>query len=228
MFSVTRRILTSTTGKTASGILRANLATSTRQSARFGASSAFLAVTALGVSAALYNHHQSQRLTIQAAEIPHYGVPGTTQERTFIAIKPDGVQRGLVGEVISRFERRGYKLVALKVVVPTEAHAREHYDDLKNKPFFPGLVKYFSSGPVIAMVWEGRDAIVNGRKLVGATNPALSEPGSIRGDLAIELGRNIIHGSDSPAAAKDEITLWFKPDEVASYNLENYKWIYEK
>jgi nucleoside-diphosphate kinase len=102
-------------------------------------------------------------------------------------VKPDGVQRGLVGEVISRFERKGYKLVALKLVHPTAAFAEEHYKDLSKKPFFPGLVKYFSSGPVAAMVWEGRGVIKGGRVLVGATNPAESAPGSIRGDFCIEV-----------------------------------------
>ncbi|KAL3499220.1 hypothetical protein ACH5RR_038313 [Cinchona calisaya] len=139
-------------------------------------------------------------------------------ERTFIAIKPDGVQRGLIAEIISRFERKGFKLVAIKVVVPSKEFAQKHYHDLKERPFFNGLCDFLSSGPVIAMVWEGEGVIKYGRKLIGATDPQKSEPGTIRGDLAVEVGRNIIHGSDGPETAKDEINLWFKPDELGSFN----------
>jgi len=171
--------------------------------------------------------YQRSSHLLKAAETPIFGLPGTNQERTFIAVKPDGVHRGLIGDIISRFEQRGYKLVGLKVVVPSLEFAAKHYDDLKSKPFFPSLIKYFSSGPVVAMVWEGRDVIVGGRTLVGATNPAQAEPGSIRGDFAIQIGRNIVHGSDSPASAQAEISLWFQENEVASYQLSNYKWIYE-
>ncbi|KAB2620688.1 nucleoside diphosphate kinase 3-like [Pyrus ussuriensis x Pyrus communis] len=135
-------------------------------------------------------------------------------ERTFIAIKPDGVQRGLIAEIISRFERKGFKLVGIKVVVPTKDFAQEHYHDLKERPFFSGLCDFLSSGPVIAMVWEGEGVIKYGRKLIGATDPQKSEPGTIRGDLAVVVGRNIIHGSDGPETAKDEINLWFKPNEL--------------
>jgi len=165
---------------------------------------------------------------ICGAEIPHVGIPGTRHERTFIAIKPDGVERNLIGEIISRFEKRGYKLVAIKMITPTQQFAEKHYDDLKGRPFFPGLVKYFSSGPVVAMVWEGSDVITQGRKLIGATNPLQAEPGSLRGDLCISVGRNIIHGSDSPGAANHEISLWFSPSEVSNYDTSNAKWIYEK
>ncbi|KAM1025197.1 hypothetical protein ACFX15_037729 [Malus domestica] len=135
-------------------------------------------------------------------------------ERTFIAIKPDGVQRGLIAEIISRFERKGFKLVGIKVVVPTKDFAQKHYHDLKERPFFSGLCDFLSSGPVIAMVWEGEGVIKYGRKLIGATDPQKSEPGTIRGDLAVVVGRNIIHGSDGPETAKDEINLWFKPNEL--------------
>ena len=138
---------------------------------------------------------------------PLEGKAGTNTERTFIAIKPDGVQRGIVGEIISRFEKKGFKLVAMKLIHPSKAMAEEHYADLKNKPFFPGLTTYFSSGPVIAMVWEGKGAIKTGRVMLGATNPADSAPGSIRGDLCIDVGRNICHGSDSPDSAQHEVTL---------------------
>jgi len=174
-----------------------------------------------------YEIYQNMK-TAEAAEVPLTGIPGTRFERTFIAIKPDGVQRGLISEIISRFERKGYKLVAIKVIVPTEAFAAQHYDDLKARPFFPGLVKYFSSGPIVAMVWEGKNVITEGRKVIGATNPAQSESGSIRGDLCIEVGRNIIHGSDSADSANHEIALWFKPNEIASYEFSHAQWVYEK
>jgi len=168
------------------------------------------------------------RKALAAETVPLAGKPGTRFERTFIAIKPDGIERNLIAEIISRFEKRGYKLVAIKLVQPTENFAKEHYDDLKAKPFFPGLVKYFSSGPVLAMIWEGQDVILQGRKLIGATNPAQAEPGSIRGDLCIQTGRNIIHGSDSPEAASHEINLWFKANDALSYDPSTTKWIYEK
>ncbi|KAI4364962.1 hypothetical protein MLD38_020994 [Melastoma candidum] len=147
-------------------------------------------------------------------------------ERTFIAIKPDGIQRGLIAEIISRFERKGFKLVGIKVVVPTKNFAQKHYHDLKERPFFNGLCDFLSSGPVIAMVWEGEGVIKYGRKLIGATDPQKSEPGTIRGDLAVVVGRNIIHGSDGPETAKDEISLWFKPEELVSYTANAEKWIY--
>ncbi|KAF3776938.1 Nucleoside diphosphate kinase IV [Nymphaea thermarum] len=147
-------------------------------------------------------------------------------ERTFIAIKPDGVQRGLVAEIIDRFERKGYKLVAIKLVIPTKDFAEKHYHDLKERPFFNGLCNFLSSGPVLAMVWEGEGVIKYGRKLIGATDPQKSEPGTIRGDLAVMVGRNIIHGSDGPETAKDEISLWFKPEELVSYTSNAEKWVY--
>ncbi|KAH6652132.1 nucleoside diphosphate kinase [Truncatella angustata] len=149
-------------------------------------------------------------------------------EQTFIAIKPDGVQRGLVGPIISRFENRGYKLVALKLVSPSKDHLETHYADLKEKPFFPGLVQYMLSGPICAMVWEGRDAVKTGRTLLGATNPLASAPGTIRGDFAIDVGRNVCHGSDSVENAKKEIALWFKEGEVINYQSHSASWIYEK
>jgi len=133
--------------------------------------------------------------------LPVYGKPGTNQERTFLAVKPDGVQRGLVGDIIARFEKRGYKLVGLKMVWPTREMAEEHYADLSKKPFFPGLAKFFSSGPIVCMCWEGKDVIKQGRQMLGETQPLASKPGSIRGDYSIDLGRNICHGSDSPDSA---------------------------
>ncbi|KAK2814167.1 nucleoside diphosphate kinase [Emmonsiellopsis sp. PD_5] len=148
-------------------------------------------------------------------------------EQTFIAIKPDGVQRGLVGPIITRFEQRGYKLAAIKLVTPSKEHLEKHYEDLSSKPFFKGLVSYMLSGPICAMVWEGKDAVKTGRTLLGATNPLASAPGTIRGDYAIDVGRNVCHGSDSVENAKKEIALWFKEGEVVSYQQSQAGWIYE-
>jgi nucleoside-diphosphate kinase len=120
---------------------------------------------------------------------PLGGLPGTEKERTFIAIKPDGVHRALVGELIQRFERKGYTLVGLKLLQPTEEMAQKHYSDLSSKPFFPSLTKYFSSGPIVAMVWQGKDVVKQGRVILGATNPRASSPGTVRGDYCIDLGR---------------------------------------
>jgi len=141
-------------------------------------------------------------------------------------IKPDGVNRGLVGEIISRFEKRGYKLVALKLVHATEEHLKKHYADLSSKPFFPGLVKYMASGPVVAMVWQGKDVVKTGRVMLGATNPLASTPGTIRGDYAIDVGRNVCHGSDAVESAQKEIALWF-PEGVIQYTLANASQVYE-
>ncbi|KAL4886277.1 nucleoside diphosphate kinase [Aspergillus karnatakaensis] len=151
-----------------------------------------------------------------------------SNEQTFIAIKPDGVQRGLVGPIISRFENRGFKLAAMKLTSPPRSQLEQHYADLKEKPFFPGLVSYMLSGPIVAMVWEGRDAVKTGRTILGATNPLASAPGTIRGDFAIDVGRNVCHGSDSVENAKKEIALWFTPEEVQNYKLNAFGWIYEK
>lgn len=131
-----------------------------------------------------------------------------------------------IAEIISRFERKGYKLAAIKIVVPSKEFAQKHYHDLKDRPFFNGLCEFLSSGPVIAMVWEGEGVIKYGRKLIGATDPQKSEPGTIRGDLAVVVGRNIIHGSDGPETAKDEINLWFNPDELVNYTSNAERWIY--
>ncbi|ESO93907.1 hypothetical protein LOTGIDRAFT_205662 [Lottia gigantea] len=148
-------------------------------------------------------------------------------ERTFLAVKPDGVQRGLVGDIISRFEKRGYKLVALKLQQVSEDHLRKHYADLKGKPFFEGLVKFMASGPLVAMVWEGLDVVKQGRAMLGETNPLASKPGSIRGDYSIDMGRNICHGSDSVESAKKEIELWFDAKDLCDYKKANDVWVYE-
>ena len=147
-------------------------------------------------------------------------------ERTYIMIKPDGVQRGLVGTIISRFEQRGFKLCGLKMMMVEKAHAEAHYSDLSSKPFFGGLVEYICSAPVCAMCWEGKDVVKTGRKIIGATNPLASEPGTIRGDYCIDVGRNIIHGSDAVDSAQKELALWF-PDGVCEYESAMKAWIYE-
>merc|ERR1712205_77716 len=148
-------------------------------------------------------------------------------ERTYIMIKPDGVQRGLVGTIIARFEAKGYKLSALKMAMPGKAHMEKHYEDLKTKKFFPSLVEYMVSGPVVCMVWEGMDAVLTGRKMLGATKPADSLPGTIRGDLCIDVGRNICHGSDSVESANKEIALWFNDDELNNYKHHSEAFVYE-
>ncbi|THH01409.1 hypothetical protein EW026_g1289 [Hermanssonia centrifuga] len=150
----------------------------------------------------------------------------SVSERTYIMVKPDGVQRGLVGNILGRFEQRGFKLIALKLVHATPEHLEQHYIDLKGKSFFPGLIKYMASGPVVAMVWEGLDAVKTGRSMLGATNPLASAPGTIRGDFALAVGRNICHGSDSVDNAEKEIKLWF-PEGVVQYTNDNSKWIFE-
>eukprot|EP01114_Cavostelium_apophysatum_P020025 TRINITY_DN6600_c0_g2_i1.p1 TRINITY_DN6600_c0_g2~~TRINITY_DN6600_c0_g2_i1.p1 ORF type:complete len:156 (-),score=39.23 TRINITY_DN6600_c0_g2_i1:82-549(-) len=149
-------------------------------------------------------------------------------ERTFIAIKPDGVQRGLVGEVIKRFEQKGYQLVALKFIQVSMEHAQKHYADLSSKPFYNGLCEYISSGPVVAMVWQGRNAVKGGRTLVGATNPADSAPGTIRGDFCLDVGRNVIHGSDTVENAEKEIAHWFDSKELISWTPVEKVYVYEK
>jgi len=163
-----------------------------------------------------------------AEKLPIYGIPGGNKERSFIAVKPDGVHRGYVGEIISRFEEKGYKLVAIKVTVPSKEFAEKHYSDLAKKPFFGSLCAYFSSGPVVAMVWEGKDVISGGRSLIGATNPQQATPGTIRGDYAITIGRNMVHGSDSAESAKNEISLWFTEKDIADFDHALDKWVHEK
>uniref|UniRef100_A0A673ZQ84 Nucleoside diphosphate kinase n=1 Tax=Salmo trutta TaxID=8032 RepID=A0A673ZQ84_SALTR len=152
-------------------------------------------------------------------------------ERTFIAIKPDGVQRGLVGEIIKRFEQRGFRLVAMKMVQASEDLVKQHYIDLKDMPFYGGLCSFIGSllMPLntILQIWEGLNIVKNGRLMLGETNPADSKPGSIRGDLCITLGRNIIHGSDSLDSAKKEIGLWFKPEEMVEYKSCQHGFLYE-
>ncbi len=148
-------------------------------------------------------------------------------ERTFLAVKPDGVQRGLVGQVVHRFESRGFTLVGLKLIKVSRELAEQHYGEHKEKPFFSGLVDFITSGPVVAMVWEGKGVVAAARKTIGATNPLNAEPGTIRGSYGIDIGRNIIHGSDAIETAQREIDLWFKSEELVSWQPSLGSWIYE-
>jgi nucleoside-diphosphate kinase len=218
------------------------------------ASGVFFAAAAIAIA------NNQQDTTVSCTKLPVYGVPGTNQERTFLAVKPDGVQRALVGDIIARFEKRGYKLVGLKMVWPTLEMAQNHYKDLAKKPFYPGmysrnsmlcwmsfisslryshqifhvhllctqkgLCKFFSSGPIICMCWEGKDVIAQGRQMLGETQPLASKPGSIRGDYSIDLGRNICHGSDSPDSAAHELKMWF-PEGVNDWKKTVDSWVYE-
>ncbi|XP_048230373.1 nucleoside diphosphate kinase B, partial [Ricinus communis] len=131
-----------------------------------------------------------------------------------------------VGEIISRFEKKGFSLKGLKLITVDRSFAEQHYADLSAKPFFSGLVDYIISGPVVAMVWEGKNVVTTGRTIIGATNPAQSAPGTIRGDFAIDIGRNVIHGSDSIESARKEIALWF-PEGPVSWESSLKHWIYE-
>ena len=148
-------------------------------------------------------------------------------ERTFLAVKPDGVQRQLVGEIIRRYESKGFKLVGLKLLQPTRELAEKHYAVHKERPFFSGLVDFITSGPVVAMVWEGDGVVASARKIIGATNPLTAELGTIRGDYGANIGRNIIHGSDAIETAQTEITLWFNPEELVDWQSSLTSWIYE-
>lgn len=149
-------------------------------------------------------------------------------ERTFLAIKPDAIQRGLIAEIIGRIEKKGFKLVGLKIMQVTPDLAKKHYAEHEGKPFFEGLINYITSAPIVAMVWEGKNIVLTMRKVMGATNPANAEVGTIRGDLGIDMGRNVIHGSDSPESAKREISLFFDDNELlSSWNRDLDNWIYE-
>lgn len=147
-------------------------------------------------------------------------------ERTFIMVKPDGVQRGLVGEIVNRFEQKGFKLVGAKLMQISNSLAEKHYEEHKERPFFGELVEFITSGPVFAMVWEGEDVIKTARNMIGATNPQEATPGSIRGDFAVTVGKNIIHGSDSPESATREINLFFEEEELLDYKKQDNDWIY--
>ncbi len=147
-------------------------------------------------------------------------------ERTFVIIKPDAVQRGLIGEIVARLERRGLKIVGMKFLQVSEELARQHYAVHEGKPFFEGLIQYITSAPVVAMVLEGTDAIAAVRNSMGATRPAEAAPGTIRGDFGLEIGRNLVHGSDGPETAATEIALWFG-DDLVSWQRSTDPWIFE-
>ena len=148
-------------------------------------------------------------------------------ERTLVILKPDAVQRGLVGEIIARFERRGLKIVGLKLIQIDEPLARRHYAVHEGKPFFAGLIRYITSAPVVVMVLEGTRAIEAVRQTMGSTKPVEATPGTIRADLGLEIGRNLVHGSDGPETAAQEIALYFRPEELVSWGRDTDRWIYE-
>jgi nucleoside-diphosphate kinase len=147
-------------------------------------------------------------------------------EKTFLMVKPDGVQRNLVGEIVNRFERKGFKLVGAKLMQISEELASEHYGEHKERPFFGELVDFITSGPVFAMVWEGENVIKIAREMMGKTNPLEAAPGTIRGDFGVTVGKNVIHGSDSPASAEREINLFFDQKELVAYSKQDSNWIY--
>ncbi|XP_075993114.1 nucleoside diphosphate kinase, mitochondrial [Genypterus blacodes] len=154
-------------------------------------------------------------------------VPGIA-ERTLIAVKPDGVQRRLVGKVIQRFEQKGFKLVGLKMLQVSEDLLSQHYRELRTKPFYPSLVHYMTSGPVVVMVWEGHNVVQTSRAMVGQTNPAEARPGTVRGDFSIHVSRNVVHASDSLEGAQREIQLWFQGQELLTWTCCNHTNTYEE
>lgn len=149
-------------------------------------------------------------------------------ERSLVIIKPDGVQRGLMGEIIGRLERRGLRLAAMKLMAVSPELAAQHYAVHKGKPFYEPLLNYIVSGPVVVMAWEGSKAIEAVRQTVGATNPTNAAPGTVRADLAIDIGRNLIHASDGPETAAFELGLWFKPGELVTWQRDDERWVFEK
>ena len=148
-------------------------------------------------------------------------------ERTFAMIKPDAVQRGLTGTILARYEAKGLKIAGMKLMNVTEELARQHYAEHVEKPFFPGLLNFITSGPVVALVLEGKNAVAEVRKMNGATNPLEAACGTIRGDFAQVTGRNVVHGSDSVESAAREIAIYFSEDEVLGHEYLPEKWLYE-
>lgn len=148
-------------------------------------------------------------------------------EKTLILVKPDGVQRGLIGIIISRLEARGLRITAMKMLQVSREMALKHYGVHEGKPFFDGLVSFITSGPVVAMALEGRSAVEMTRNTMGVTDPLRAQPGTIRGDLGVDIGRNLVHGSDSPETAAQEIALFFSEDEILSYSRDVDRWITE-
>lgn len=147
-------------------------------------------------------------------------------EKTFLMVKPDGVQRNLIGEVVNRFEKKGFKLVGAKFMIISDELAKKHYAEHDGKPFFYDLVDFITSGPVFAMVWEGNEVIKTARHMIGSTNPLEAENGTIRGDFGMVVNRNIIHGSDSLESAQREIDLFFNHDEMFTYTKQDHLWVY--
>ncbi|GIN56503.1 nucleoside-diphosphate kinase [Lederbergia ruris] len=147
-------------------------------------------------------------------------------EKTFLMVKPDGVQRGLIGDIVSRFESKGFQLVGAKLMSISEELAEKHYEEHKERPFFSDLVQFITSGPVFAMVWQGEHVIATARQMMGTTNPQEAAPGTIRGDYGLIVGKNIIHGSDSVQSAEREIKLFFQEEELVEYSKLINNWIY--
>lgn len=148
-------------------------------------------------------------------------------ERTLILLKPDAVQRGLIGEIVTRLERRGLKIVGMKMLQVSRELAEEHYAEHVGKPFYPGLITYITASPIVALVLEGKNAVAVSRSTIGATNPANAAPGTIRSDLAVETGRNLVHGSADPEAGTREVGLWFQESELHAWPRETDRWIQE-
>ncbi|WP_028400486.1 nucleoside-diphosphate kinase [Ectobacillus panaciterrae] len=147
-------------------------------------------------------------------------------EKTYLMVKPDGVQRNLIGEIVSRFEKKGFQLVGAKLMLVSKETAEKHYAEHKERPFFGELVDFITSSPVFAMVWQGEDVIATARQMMGKTNPKEAAPGTIRGDFGVTVGKNIIHGSDSPESAEREIAIFFKEEELAEYTKIANEWVY--
>ncbi|MBA4536081.1 nucleoside-diphosphate kinase [Bacillus aquiflavi] len=147
-------------------------------------------------------------------------------EKTFLMVKPDGVQRNLIGDIVARFENKGFQLVGAKLMSISKELAEKHYGEHKERPFFGELVDFITSGPVFAMVWEGENVIATARQMMGATNPKDAVQGTIRGDFGLTVGKNVIHGSDSPESAEREISLFFHKEELVQYNKLMNEWIY--
>ena len=165
-------------------------------------------------------------LNIQAWELLATSKMTGNRERTFIMIKPDAVQRGLVGEIIKRFEQKGYKLVAMKMTHASEEHLKEHYAALSSENFFPGLIEYMNSGPVVPMVWEGLNIVNIACRMLGNYDPDVALPGTIRGDFSVQAYRNICHASDSQYSAKKEASFWFPDDEFVKWDPVAMSWLY--
>ncbi|MBV9173970.1 MAG: nucleoside-diphosphate kinase [Chloroflexi bacterium] len=153
--------------------------------------------------------------------------PKAQEERTLVIIKPDGVQRGLIGPILGRLEARGLKIVGLKLMQVSDQLAGDHYAEHLGKPFYEGLLRYITGGPVVVLAVEGTSAVQMVRNTVGATNPLNAAPGTIRADWALDIGRNLIHASDAPATAERELALWFEPDELVTFGRDVDRWIFE-